>query len=128
MTRRMPLLPTADCMDCPCLLTPDYYARFGEGLTVNVSRCRATGGLVPLDQRLRFCLADELAWRNVAAGLAMVAHSWFAEEFARVMPHRLRGELIWRGWTACLAQIAAYTIGVIEEYERNNPWRGDEWG
>ena len=119
MTRRMPLLPTADCMDCPCLLTPDYYARFGEGLTVNVSRCRATGGLVPLDQRLRFCLADELAWRNVIAGLSLVAEyrhgvddgadllhvTCLDYDRVHAEAHRLHGELIWRGMVACLAQI-----------------------
>lgn len=69
MTRRVPVLPQSHCGDCPCSamrptlgLSPKYCRVLGEELWVGM----------PL--RTGFCIADELAWRNVIAGLAMVAY------------------------------------------------------
>jgi hypothetical protein len=59
MTRRVPVFPSCTCWGCPAF---------------EVDACRVTRGYALW--RTTECVADELAWRNVCAGLAMVAFEW----------------------------------------------------
>lgn len=70
MTRRMPVLPIIECNGCPALVEPGR----GDARTCRVQLCIvASGAPNPEIFRLHGCISDELAWRNVCAGLAMVA-------------------------------------------------------
>jgi len=63
MTRRMPVLPQLSCDGCPCIGAVGTF-----GVLCSASKLFAQHCVRPVA-----CIADELAWRNVAVGLAMVA-------------------------------------------------------